>query len=459
MSFSRFLHCRFCLVRSAAVAIALFLFSAAANILAQEAIGTAGPTVTSGPSSQPVLETAQDSSSQPLNPVTDSNLRSTTGPRNEVSADARRFQYGLQITMRGVYDDNINITQTGHVSDYYFTIEPTLTLGLGDIASHEDNYIRFVYTPSAFLFLDHSENDAVQHLIHLDGQHRFSRLTLTMGEEVAILDGTDLRSLNDVNSPGSQPNLDVSGRTRFQTYNTKVGASYDLTGKTFLTSEVNCLATEYNSAGLISSQMLSGNLFINYRYSEKIVIGLGGTGGYDFVDDPNPDQTFEQANVRASYQATDKIALNASGGVEFRQFEHDSRSQYVSPVFELSATYQPFDGTSATLTGSRRTFNSGVLAGQDFAGTTITAGLRQRLVQRFYFGVSAGYQNSDYFNTVSGVMANRKDDYYFIEPSLDFSVTRFWTMGGYYLHRQNDSSFQSFKFDDNQVGLRTALTF
>jgi hypothetical protein len=334
-----------------------------------------------------------------------------------------------------------------------------LTLGLGDITGHEENYIRLDYAPSLFLFVDHSEDDAVQHLIRLDGQHRFARLTLTLGEEVAILDGTDLRSLSDANSPGSHANLDVSGRTRFQTYNTRIGASYDLTGKTFLSSGVDSLVTEYDSATLFSSQMFSGNLFVNYRYSEKIVIGLGGTGGYDFVDNPNPDQTFEQANVRASYQATGKIAFNFSGGVEFRQFEKNSRGQYISPVFELSATYLPFDGTSMTLSGSRRTFNSGVLAGQDFAGTTITAGLRQRLAQRFYFAVSAGYQNSDYFSTVSGVMANRRDNYYFIEPALDFPITRFWTVGGYYLHRQNDSSFQSFKFDDNQVGVRTVLTF
>jgi len=189
------------------------------------------------------------------------------------------------------------------------------------------------------------------------------------------------------------------------------------------------------------------------------VIGVGSTGGVDFVDNPNPDETFEQANVRASYQATGKIAFNFSGGVEFRQFENNSRSEYISPVFELSATYQPFDGTSVTLAGSRRTFNSGVLAGQDFAGTTITASLRQRLLQRFYVGVSGGYQNSDYFSTVSGVAANRQDNYYFIEPTLDFSITRFWTVGGYYLHRRNDSSFQSFSFDDNQVGIRTGLTF
>jgi hypothetical protein len=457
MSLKRVLHYRFRLACCCAGAIPVFFSSLAANVLAQEPVGTTAPAATSAPSSQSGVEMA--SSSPTLNPAADSNLHSTTDLRHEVSTEPRRFQYGLQITVRGVYDDNINISQTNRVSDYYFTIEPVLTLGLGDITGHEENYIRLDYAPSLFLFVDHSENDAVQQLFHLEGQHRFARLTLTLGEEIALLDGTDLRTLSDITSPGGHANLDVSGRTRFQTYNTRIGASYDLTGKTFLSSGIDSLVTAYDSATLFSSQMFSGNLFVNYRYSEKIVIGIGGTGGYDVVDNPNPDQTFEQANVRASYQATGKIALNVSGGVEFRQFENNSRGEYISPVFELSATYQPFDGTSVTLAGSRRTFNSGVLAGQDFAGTTITAGLRQRLVQRFYFAVSAGYQNSDYFSTVSGVMANRRDNYYFIEPALDFPITRFWTVGGYYLHRQNDSSFQSFKFDDNQVGVRTVLTF
>src|SRR5437667_3447319 len=112
-----------------------------------------------------------------------------------------------------------------------------------------------------------------------------------------------------------------------------------------------------------------------------------------------------------------------------------------------------------TLGASRRTFNSGTFAGQDFSGTTIDVGVRQRFLQRFYLAVSGGYQNSDYFSTVSGVTANRTDNYYFVEPALDFSITRFWIVGGYYLHRKNDSSSQTFSFYVNQVGLRTTLVF
>jgi len=151
--------------------------------------------------------------------------------------------------------------------------------------------------------------------------------------------------------------------------------------------------------------------------------------------------------------------LYAEGGVEFRQFENNNRDTYVTPVYELGATYQPFDGTMITLRGNRRIQNSAVLAGQDFVLSNIIVGVRQRLFQRVYIGVTGGYEHGNYFSTVSGVNATRNDNYYMIEPTVDIQLTRHWTIGAYYLHRQNDSSSDNFTFDDNQVGVRTKFVF
>ena len=427
----------------------LVLLGGAAVIHAQDVVPTTNepslnyPGGTQNPTG-PVVE---------LNPPNESVERAG----QSYSAQARRFQYGLLLRVRGIYDDNINISQFNPISDFYFVIEPTITLGLGDIFERTENYIRFDYTPSVFLFLDHSENDAVQHLIHLEGHHRFGRLDLTLVQDIQILDGVDIGATADTGITGTFANLDVSGRTRVDIYSTQLKAAYELTGKTFLSSGLNSTITDYPA--LISSEVISGNLFINYAYSEKMSVGLGGTGGYDFVDAPNPDQSFEQVNMRLSYQATGKVSFNASGGVEFRQFEHSSRDTYISPVFEIDASYQPFVATSLSLAVSRRTLNSAVLAGQDFASTTISLAARQRLFQRIYLGLNVGYQNSDYFSTISGISANRNDDYFFVQPTVDVMVTRFWSVGAYYVHRQNDSSFDAFTFDNNQVGFRTVLTF
>lgn len=373
-----------------------------------------------------------------------------------VAETPRRFKYTLSATVRGIYDDNIYNSSSNPVSDYSFAIEPAIFIGLGD--SGGVNYLSLTYHPSIFLFVNNSQNDGAQHIIQLQAGRQFGHLSLSFSQDVQILDGTDLNSLAD--PTGHQANIDVSGRQRHQLYGSQLSASYDLTGKLFLSGGGTFSADQYQSP-LVSSQFLSGNLFINYHYSEKLTVGLGGTGGYNTTDNPGTisnDQTFEQANVRLSYSATAKISLNASFGIEFRQFANSSGSD-VSPVYALSASYQPFDGTSLSLSGSRTTMNSASLVGQDFANTTINFSLNQRLMQRFFFGFAIGYTNDSYFSTLTGLSANREDNFYYISPSVDFNVTRFWTFGAYYVHREDSSSVPFSSFTDNQVGIRTKLTF
>ncbi len=93
------------------------------------------------------------------------------GGGNVPSGEPRRFHYELGLTVRGVYDDNIFISHTDRVSDYYFAIEPRLTLGFGDLEGRGTNYIRLDYMPSILLIVDHSNQDDVDHLIHLEARH------------------------------------------------------------------------------------------------------------------------------------------------------------------------------------------------------------------------------------------------------------------------------------------------
>jgi hypothetical protein len=376
------------------------------------------------------------------------------GSQTVSSTEPRRFHYILRLTVRGVYDDNIFLTHTDPVSDYYFAIEPSITVGFGDIEGRGGNYLRLDYMPSFILFVDHSDQDAVEQLIRLEGQYRFSRLTLSLRQDVDILDGANLNSVLD--TTGLLANVDVSARTRLNLYNTQLRANYELTGKLFLTAEFNASIFDYPD--FISSGTVSGGLYINYNWTPKVLVGLGGTAGYDFVDDPNPDQSFEQANVRINYQATGKLNFIASAGVEVRQFD-GHRDNYVTPVFEVGAIYQPFDGTSVTLTAGRRIFNSGFFTDQNFATTYVIGRIQQRLLQRIYLGLAAGYENADYFATATGVSATRDDNYYFVEPSVDVLITRWLSAGVYYLHRQDNSSIDFFSFYDNQVGVRATVRF
>src|SRR5262249_149117 len=135
------------------------------------------------------------------------------------------------------------------------------------------------------------------------------------------------------------------------------------------------------------------------------------------------------------------------------------RGDHVTPVFEAGATYRPFDGTTVSLTAGRRIFNSGFFADQNYATTYVVGRIEQRLLQRVFLGVAAGYENSDYFATRTGVHARRNDDYYFVQASVDVLITKWLSAGVYYLHRQNISSEDFFSFYDNQVGVRATLRY
>jgi hypothetical protein len=372
----------------------------------------------------------------------------------EQSATPRRVHYQIGLSVREVYDDNINLSQTNRQDDFYTTIESTIEAGIGQA---DGNFLDLVYSPNAFLFVNHSENNALQHVISLTGQYRFPLLTLSLSQDIQLLDGTGLNADTGTGTTFTRTNLDVSGRTRMNIYTTRLNANYSLTGKTFLTGGLSYGISDY--ATLISSSVLSGNFYFNYTYSPKLAIGVGLAGGYNSVDSPSQSQTFEQVNARASYELTGKVSATLSAGVEFRQVSDGGAEDNGSPVFDGSLFYQPFDGTTLALSISRRTLSSATLASQDFHSTSLIISARQRFLQRVYVGLSVGYENSTYFSTLNGIGSTRSDDYYFAQTSLDLNMTSFWSAGLYYFYRENTSSLDNFTFYDNQYGLRTSFTF
>lgn len=372
----------------------------------------------------------------------------------EQPATPRRIHYRVGLSVREAYDDNINLTNTNREDDFYTTVEPTVTLGFGN---SDENFLELSYSPSAYFFVKHTENNALQHLIALTGQYRFPILTLNLTQNIQILDGAPLSNPTGVGSGFSRNSLDFSGRTAENIYTTTLNANYSLTGKTFLTGGLNYSVTAYET--LLSSSIVTANLYFNYTYSPKLAIGVGLAGGYDQVDSPSQDQTFEQLNVRASYELTGKVSATVSAGIEFRQATDSSAGNNVSPVFSGDLFYQPFDGTSLSLSLSGSNQNSAILAGQDYYLASITLSARQRFFQRVFLGLSVGLDYSSYYSTLSGVSSTRIDDYYFIQVSLDLDITRYWSAGVYYFYREDDSTLAFSNFYDNQLGLRTSLAF
>jgi hypothetical protein len=376
------------------------------------------------------------------------------GKKNVVDiGTARRFRYGFQLAVIGTYDDNISLSENNKDEDFFFVIQPGITLGVG---SREENFLQLSYTAGIFLYTDNSDNDGVQHVINFEGQYRFSKLTLSFGQQVQILDGADLSGTGLSGNQFNRVNLDVSGQTQLNIYTTRLGANYLLSEKTSI--DLGGLYSVSDYSNLLDSEVISGQLFFNYAFSPKLTAGLGASGGYVFAESPTPDQSFEQANVRATYVATGKLTFTGTAGVEFRQSDGKDTTG-VTPVFSLSATYLPFEGTSISLAANRQVLVSAVQAGQDYQSTTISLALSQRLFQRLNLGLSTGYENSHYVSVLDRVKADRDDNYVYVQVGLDATLLQYLSVGVSYQHRENFSSGSNSDFTDNQVSARMTLSF
>src|SRR5437867_13373772 len=91
----------------------------------------------------------------------------------------------------------MNLTTPGFPKgrDWYVRIHPAIALGFGDVVGRQGNYIRLDYAPEIDIYIDHDEFNDVQHLIRLEGQYNFGRMTLNLTQDVQILTTTDINSV------------------------------------------------------------------------------------------------------------------------------------------------------------------------------------------------------------------------------------------------------------------------
>jgi hypothetical protein len=190
-----------------------------------------------------------------------------------------------------------------------------------------------------------------------------------------------------------------------------------------------------------------------YQILQKIRVGPEAVIGFLNVTD-SPFQVYEQIRARATYTTTAKLSFEGSAGVEFRQFNSESRTYF---VFSLAAEYRPFDSSVISLRGYRTLYGSAGLQGQDFIATGIEFSLSQRFFHRFYLSVATGYENDEYIAIAENVQAGRIDNFIFIRPALAFAFTKWGSVSVFYEFRKNFSNEFEFAFYDNRVG--AALSF
>jgi len=364
------------------------------------------------------------------------------------------FEYAIHLSIRGAYDDNIALTHMNRLDDWFVLIQPSLMLGIGDVAKQE-TFLLVNYLPNIYRYDEHAEFDSDQHLVRVLGGYKTSNLTLRLSQDVAILNNIVLAA-----TTGERLGLTTNGRTDLEIYSTGLSANYNMTPRDFIFSELRMARTEY-AQPLVSSELYAADIYLNHGFSQSLVLGLGVEGGYNAVDFPTPDQTMVQANVHLNYTPGKQFTFDLIAGEEFRDFQNLARGTYSAPVFALSATYLPCDSTRIVLSATRQIYNSAARTAQDYVDTSVSGMIRERVCKQLYLTLLGGYEHLEYFNAIDLPMPlpTLRDDYFYVQPSADILLTRYWSFGAYYLRRQNSGSISTVDFYSNEGGLRTTIKF
>ena len=377
------------------------------------------------------------------------------------------IEYAVHLNLRGSCNDNIAFTHSMRLDDYYIQVQPSLMLGIGDVVN-TTTFLAAIYAPSLFRYDDHPEFDSDQHNVQLVGGIKSGNLILRLTQNVAILNNIVLAaSTSERSALGA-----INGRTDLDIYNTRLAANYNITPNDFLFSELKMNRTEYADP-LVSSEVYAADLYFNHGFSRSLVLGVGVEGGRNTVDFPTPDQTMVQGNGHLRFTPDERFSVDVIAGAERRAFDNIAREfkplpsqlshrpPFTTPVFSISASWLPFDSTRLIFGATRQIYNSAAKTAQDYVDTNLSGTIRERICDQLYVIVVGGYEHVEYFNAIdlSNPLPELKDDYFYVQPSIDVLLTPFWSIGGYYLRRQNSGSVSIVGFYSNEYGVRMSIKF
>ena len=357
----------------------------------------------------------------------------------------QRFGYVIHGQVRARHESNLFITPDNEVEDFIFTISPGIAVGFGDFRSEitdagsfrhrfeqfaDKNFLYADYTPSAVWFVDHSEQDSVDHDARLEGEWTFQKLTVGLRARYHQF---------------RAPSEDVGDRVRMAQTTASLFSRYQVTGKTSLEISGHYSGDDYSGDFIDSDEWRNDN-WLNYQWLPKTQLGLGVSYGY-LERSEGPSEQYEQAQLRVRYEASEKLRIGLAAGPEFRQVGNDD--DQTNGVFTLDMEWAPADGTYLALGGFRRSQPSGAI-GESYTSTGVRLQYRQRMLGRLFFDLTGEYQHANYD---SGEESGRIDDLYYIRPTIGFGLASWLTcevMGEY---RNNDSSDTARSFEATTTGI------
>ncbi|MFH1067177.1 MAG: outer membrane beta-barrel protein [bacterium] len=354
----------------------------------------------------------------------------------------KKWDYHLHLGVSSVYDDNISLRPDHEVGDFIWTISPGAGIEFGQEMG-EGAHLLLDYTANIIRFMDETSNNSVDHAGEILFGYTFNKLSVGLEQRITTL---------------SDAVVDVGTRLKRQIYDTRLTAKYDVSDKTYVDWMGSQLVTDADT-GFSDKIEWNTGLFLNYRVLPKVTLGIGPKFGWiDASQQGNQD--YQQALARLLWDPTAKLSFTAEGGVERRDFQDSTVPERWTPVAALGATYNPFDSTQISARAYRGVTNSLSLAAENYVTAGGKLSIKQRLIQKFFCGLSGSYEVSDYYRTSAPVVVvNREDKLFTVRPSIGYDISEWGTIEAFYFYRDNDSNQDPNDFDNHQAGVNFKAVF
>jgi hypothetical protein len=342
--------------------------------------------------------------------------------------------------MSGYYDSNIYLGDDDKTDDFVWELNPSIGYESNDPTAGFPYYLLVMYDPTLVFFTKHDEENSVDHAGEILFRHQGAKMDLMA---------------NHRSFQASGASRDVGNRAERTVHDTTVSGDYQATGKVRLETSLRQTLSNYERQN--DKKHWSGEFYALYEVAPKVDLGLGTRIGWMNMEN-SPDQRYQQALGRAVYRPTEKLVFDLAGGVDYRQYQGaEARGDKITPAFSLEGSWFPLENTSLSLRGYRGIEGSTSITASNYIATGVESVLRQKVMDRFHYNLSGGYENADYYSTRRDNGNDRADNYFFVRNSLDYEFNQWVSAEIYHRYENNDSNVS--EFSRNQVGFSVFVRY
>ena len=374
-----------------------------------------------------------------------------------------------RLTTGITYDSNIYISSSNPQADEIWSATPGVQMIAGDRQSFAESRLSgssyldisagSLITvppeswPGTILTLDYGPRfNFYTHASNNNGVDQFATFNTLFPLSRLIL------GVKQAYSYQSQQVIEAGQRSIQTAFNTALTSGYQLSSRSSLQVNFRRDSYSYSDPSLIGYAQYQNDNWYGFQISERLNLGGGVTAGFVSVND-QPGQAYEQILARAIYRLAEKVNLDASGGVEIRQYDSGAAGT-LEPVFSITGSYNPTPTTSFSL-NAHRWDQPSVQSGNNYLLTGFSLGGRQQFLDRYSVGLSGGFDNYAYYSTlaVPTSAANQNNNYWSARLDLEYRVNAFLraNLFGRYSQQNYQTSYGG--FTDTQVGLSVTYGF